>query len=97
MNQSHAAAQQTVDRAQAVYHTFSGIMTSVSSIEDMNMQIATAAEKQQSSVEDIDRNFDEVGESAMQFEQISHTTRDGSQKLEASAQEMSELVAKLIR
>jgi methyl-accepting chemotaxis protein len=83
MQQSNVQAQTTVDQASEAGGALSDISSSVTTINDMNMQIANAAEEQGLVSEEVNRNVirmnDEQGRVSESSAQISRAGEDLAQ------------------
>ena len=77
---SKAQSNVTVDMALKADQSLQTITTAVSTITDMNTQIATAAEQQTATTEEISRNVQQVAElaenSTNHTQQLSHTSEE---------------------
>ncbi|MEW8624943.1 MAG: methyl-accepting chemotaxis protein [Candidatus Thiodiazotropha sp.] len=82
------AAKQTVETAGRAGDALNNIVQSVTTIMDMNTQIATASEEHTTVTEEIDR-------SVVRISEVSETAADGSSKTADKSQELSDLGAKL--
>ncbi|WP_151703554.1 methyl-accepting chemotaxis protein [Nitrincola alkalilacustris] len=90
MEEGQAQAMQTVEKAGLAGEALRTISASVTAINDMNAQIATAAEQQSSVAEEINRNVSNITQA------IDETATAASQVTSAS-QELAELSASLQR
>jgi len=90
MEEGQAQAMQTVEKAGKAGEALRTISASVTAINDMNAQIATAAEQQSSVAEEINRNVSNITQA------IDETATAASQVTSAS-QELAELSASLQR
>ncbi|MCU7806151.1 MAG: methyl-accepting chemotaxis protein [Candidatus Thiodiazotropha sp. (ex Lucinoma borealis)] len=82
------AAEHTVDKAGRAGEALDNIVQSVSTIMDMNTQIATAAEQHTTVTEEIDR-------SVVRISEISETAAEGSAQTADKSEELSDLGEKL--
>ncbi|MCU7814572.1 MAG: hypothetical protein KZQ81_05050 [Candidatus Thiodiazotropha sp. (ex Rostrolucina anterorostrata)] len=82
------AAKQTVDKASRAGEALDNIVQSVSTIMDMNTQIATASEQHTTVAEEIDR-------SVVRISDISETAAEGSTQTAEKSEELSNLGEKL--
>ena len=78
------AAEQTVETAGRAGEALNNIVESVSTIMDMNTQIATASEEHTTVTEEIDR-------SVVRISEVSETAAEGSSKTADKSQELSDL------
>jgi methyl-accepting chemotaxis protein len=88
MGESRERADSSVAQASQAGDSLEVIDSSVSMINDMNTQIATAAEEQSTVVEEINRNIMNISEV------INHTV-EGSQKTSLASQELDRLANEL--
>jgi methyl-accepting chemotaxis protein len=84
MNNGLAAAKQTVATADRTGESLNNIVQSISTITDMNTQIATASEQHTTVAEEIDRNVVKISD-------ISEAAAEGSNKTAGKSQELSQL------
>ena len=84
MNQGQTRTQETVSQAAAAGESLASITQSVSVINEMNTQIASAAEEQSSVAEEINRNITTISK-------ISDETAAGAQTTQAHSSELSQL------
>jgi methyl-accepting chemotaxis protein len=84
MNNGLAAAKQTVSTADRTGESLNNIVQSISTITDMNTQIATASEQHTTVIEEIDRNVVKISD-------ISEAAAEGSNKTAGKSQELSQL------
>jgi methyl-accepting chemotaxis protein len=82
------AAEQTVETAGRAGKALNNIVHSVTTIMDMNTQIATASEQHTIVTEEIDR-------SVVRISEVSETAAESSSKTAGKSQELSDLGAKL--
>ncbi|ODB99611.1 hypothetical protein A3197_11825 [Candidatus Thiodiazotropha endoloripes] len=82
------AAKQTVETAGRAGNALNNIVQSVTTILDMNTQIATASEQHTTVTHEIDR-------SVVRISEVSETAAEGSSKTADKSQELSNLGAKL--
>ncbi len=86
MQQSRDSASQTADDAGAANHMLERIREAIGRINDMNLQIATAAEQQSATAEEINRNTTNIRD-------ISHLVAAGAQQQVGQCNVMVEQVA----
>ncbi|TVO68548.1 methyl-accepting chemotaxis protein [Sedimenticola selenatireducens] len=84
MTRSQSTTQITVDKAQAAAESLNKIVQSISTISDMNTQIASAAEEQSAVAQEIDRSI-------VQISQLAEEATRGSDRVATSSQELSRL------
>ena len=84
MTRSQATTQITVDKAHAAAESLGKIVQSVSTISDMNTQIASAAEEQSAVAQEIDRSI-------VQISQLAEEATTGSDQVATASQELSRL------
>ena len=88
MNKGLSTARQTVETAGRAGNALDNIVQSVSTIMDMNTQIATASEQHTTAAQEIDR-------CVVQISEVSETAADGSNKTADKSQEITDLGEKL--
>jgi methyl-accepting chemotaxis protein len=88
MNSSLSAAKQTVETADRAGSALKNIVQSVTTIMDMNTQIATASEQHTTVTHEIDR-------SVVRISEVSETAAEHSNKTADKSQELSSLGDKL--
>ena len=88
MNQSQSQAKDSVEQAALANESLSAIATMIAQINDMNMQIAAAAEEQSAVAEEINRNI-------ISISQISTQTAQGANETSASSNTMKNLASEL--
>ena len=94
MNRSLESTHQTVDLSHSAQQQFSQITTSVSTISDLNTQIATAAEEQQHVAEDINRNVTDIKNVADEVSDIANEAHINGKQMNELSAALSELVGK---
>jgi len=85
MKQGQEQASMSVDQAQRAGDALKAINTSVTRINDMNTQIATAAEEQSVVAAEINKNFDRITHSANLAEQEARKITQSSNALDGLA------------
>jgi methyl-accepting chemotaxis protein len=88
MEQSREQARQGVEQAQEAAEALESITSAVETINELNTQIASAAEEQSAVSEDINR-------SVVSISQISEETAAGAEQTTVSANDLSRLAADL--
>ena len=88
MDESRAKAESSVSQAAKAGGSLEDITHSVSLINDMNTQIATAAEEQSAVAEEINRNIVNISE-------IVDRTADGANQTSIASEELASLAAQL--
>lgn len=88
MEQGRSQAKVSVENAARAGESLHAITESVTTISDMNTQIASAAEEQSAVAEEIDRNITNIS-------QLGDQTADGARQTETSSQEMAQLAVQL--
>jgi methyl-accepting chemotaxis protein len=88
MDESRAKAEDSVSQAAKAGGSLEEITHSVSQINDMNTQIATAAEEQSAVAEEINRNIVNISE-------IVDRTADGANQTSIASEELASLAAQL--
>ncbi len=88
MEQGHDRAGQTVEQAGEAGESLRTITSSVSTINDMNTQIASAAEQQTSVADEINRNVTEINH-------ISETNAEGANQILTASENLNRLTDEL--
>ena len=92
MNASQARGEKTVNESEHVKHSLSGIQHAVSSIHDMGIQTASAAEQQSAVAEDINQNLVAIQQIVNELSDNFNSTQTITASLSASGQDMGKLV-----
>ena len=88
MATSQAQSQQSVEQATHASDSLDAITTAITTISDMNIQIASAAEEQSSVAEEINQNV-------VNISQVVEQTAKGAQESQISSQQLSVLASSL--
>ena len=88
-------AQSTMDQAARAGESLGAITVAVSTINDMNLQIATAAEEQTATAEEINRSVNGIRDTAGSAGQTVTRTRAASTELRLLAQELGGQIERL--
>lgn len=88
MQSGHRQAQEGVSQVALAGNSLESITVAVASINDMNAQIASAAEEQSSVAEEINRNIVIVS-------RIGEQTSEGAQQTATTSEELAQLAAQL--
>lgn len=88
MNASQAQSQQSVEQATNASNSLDAITAAITTISDMNIQIASAAEEQSSVAEEINQNV-------VNISQVVEQTAEGAQQTQISSQQLSVLASSL--
>ncbi len=94
MTQSREHARSVVDQAELAGSSLTAIAQSVSQIDQMSAQIATAAEEQSAVAEDMNRNIVRISDMANQNATGAEQTSQAGQELAHMAAELQGLVGK---
>ena len=86
-------AQSTVDQAHQAAVALESIASAVATINDMNLQIAAAAEEQSAVTEEINRNVSNITHQAESTAQVSSQTADTGQELAALSNELTSRIS----
>ncbi len=89
----HVKARDSVDQVGTMSRSLDAIMDAVARINEMNMQVASAAEEQSAVAEDVNRNI-------MHITDISESTSENAQRTSAAASQLgglSEELRQLVR
>lgn len=93
MNESRSQANLSVEQAQKAGASLSAINSSVSDINNMNAQIASAAQQQTGILNDVNVNFTQITSMAEKASLASHEMADLSHELIAQAEDLSKIVS----
>jgi methyl-accepting chemotaxis protein len=93
MERGRNQANMTVDQAEQAGQALDAITNAVMAINDMNTQIASAAEEQSAVAEEINRNIVTIAEVADETAASAQQTTDTSGELAALAMELHELIS----
>ncbi len=88
MEQGQSQAQAGVEKAREASDALQSISSAVATINDLNTQIASAAEEQSATTEEINRNITNIRDMAEQ-------TQSGAQQASSVSAELSKLAAEL--
>lgn len=91
--QSEQGLAQVIEAGEALKH----ISEAVESIRDMNHQIATAAEEQNSVVDDISRNVVQIREIGHDNQQNVERTAQASERLHGISADMGRLMSRMVQ
>jgi len=94
MDSSHALAEQSVDKANISGTSLNTITQTVVTINDMNTQIASAAEEQSAVAEEINRNVVNINDTITQAAAASEQTAASSRELATVAAGLQEAVSR---
>jgi methyl-accepting chemotaxis protein len=94
MQQSLHQSNESVAFTVQVEEAFSGVHEAVTTIKDMNTQIATAAEEQHAVAEDINRHIVDIHTDAERINQVSQRSRATTQALSQVSNELNQLVGR---
>ncbi|MDA0150530.1 methyl-accepting chemotaxis protein [Vibrio sp. LaRot3] len=94
MQSSTSLADTSVDYAQQAFESLSEITAAISQINDMALQIASAAEEQRAVSEDISRNTQGIKDASDVLSQQAVSSSESATDMYHSAQEMSQAVGR---
>ena len=92
MEKAQGSAQANADQVETLAESLAGISGAVRSINDMNTQIATAAEEQSAVSEEINRNIVNISSLAEQTTTVSQDTAQAMCKLLAETSHLQAVV-----
>jgi methyl-accepting chemotaxis protein len=90
MQESRQQADDSVQQAELAGESLQGIARAISTINDMNIQIASAAEEQNAVAEEINRNINNIS-------QVTFETSEGTQQITLSSNELAKISKELQR
>jgi methyl-accepting chemotaxis protein len=90
MQESRHQADESVQQAEHAGASLQGITRAVATINDMNIQIASAAEEQNAVAEEINRNINNIS-------QVTFETSEGTSQITASSNELAKISDELQR
>ncbi len=93
MDASRESGSQTVGQASKAGESLDAISQSISIINDMNIQIATAATEQSQVSEDVNRNVQQIAENSHQMASMANDTEQACQSLAEQCEHLDNLVA----
>ncbi|MDO2947903.1 methyl-accepting chemotaxis protein [Aeromonas simiae] len=92
MAASEVCSQETISEAGRIASSLDTMVSAVATINDMNLQIATAAEEQNAVSEEINRNLVAIQHIVGELSEVSQDTHGTSQDLARSGEELKTLV-----
>ena len=94
MKNSQSAASNTVEQAEQTGAALDSIYDAIKRINDMNIQIASAAEEQSSVAEEINANTMRIKDLSISVSEQNHSTNDAIQMQTSSVREQNEILDK---
>ncbi|WP_409420166.1 methyl-accepting chemotaxis protein [Pseudaeromonas sp. ZJS20] len=94
MQAGQLRSEQTVTEAARISDSLAGMGASVGTINDMNLQIASAAEEQNAVSEEINRNLVAISQIVEQLSSAAESTEQTTQSLAASGHRLRELIGR---
>ncbi|WP_411741792.1 methyl-accepting chemotaxis protein [Pseudomonas sp. BF-RE-26] len=94
MQQSLVQSNESVAFTAQVEEAFTGVHEAVTTIKDMNTQIATAAEEQHAVAEDINRHIVDIHSDAERINEVSQASRATTESLSQVSRELNRLVGR---
>ena len=94
MNQGREQAEQSVENATSVGHALSDINEAISTVNGMNIQIATAAEEQSHVSEEINRSVVSIADIARETSQSTDTIAAAGSQLHSLSEQLGERVSR---
>ena len=88
MGESRQQAEDSVSRAEKAGESLQVITRAVATINDMNLQIASAAEEQNAVAEEINRNITNIS-------RVTHETADGTRQITAASDDLARISSEL--
>jgi len=97
METSQAQAKRTSQEAEGVTNALKTIAKSVASVNDMNTEIATAAEEQSAVTKEINRSINNINNAVDDITQAAQQSAEAGQRLETVAEEINSVVTQFRR
>ena len=94
MEISQERSQHTVQETGKISHSLDGVVAAVDTINDMNLQIATAAEEQNAVSEEINRNLVAIQHIVEQLALAAEDSERSTRDLADTGHHLKELVAR---
>ena len=94
MDTSQARSQQTVQETGKIAHSLDGVASAVDTINDMNLQIATAAEEQNAVSEEINRNLVAIQHIVEQLALAAEDSERSTRDLADTGHQLNDLVSR---
>ncbi|MCG5515881.1 MULTISPECIES: methyl-accepting chemotaxis protein [unclassified Ectothiorhodospira] len=94
MEESQQYAQSSRDSAAEAGHSLDSITQAVSTINDVNTQVASSAEEQSAVAEEMNRNVTSISDAAEENAQGARETTQASEQLSRLANELQDLVGR---
>lgn len=94
MQESHELAQASLRQAQATAAALAAVTGSVATINQMNVQVATAAEQQRVTTGDMNRSITRIRDVAEQTASSAEQTTSASDELARFAMQLQSLVGR---
>ncbi len=94
METSQERSQHTVQETGKIAHSLDGVAAAVDTINDMNLQIATAAEEQNAVSEEINRNLVAIQHIVEQLAQAAENSEVSTRDLADTGHHLKELIAR---
>ena len=92
MDASQKHAEDSRTRAVAAEHSLDAITASMTTLNDVNTQVASSAEEQSAVAEEMNRNVNSISDAAEGNAQAAHRTTEASEQLARLAEELQALV-----
>ena len=94
MDTSQERSQQTVEETGKIAHSLDGVATAVDTINEMNLQIATAAEEQNAVSEEINRNLVAIQHIVEQLALAAEDSERSTRDLADTGHQLNDLVSR---
>jgi len=94
MQAGQLRSEQTVAEAARIGDALSGMSESVGTINDMNLQIASAAEEQNAVSEEINRNLVAISQIVDQLSSAAESTQQTTHALSLAGRRLRELIGR---
>ena len=94
MDTSQERSQQTVQETSKIAHSLDGVATAVDTINEMNLQIATAAEEQNAVSEEINRNLVAIQHIVEQLALAAEDSERSTRDLADTGHQLNDLVSR---
>ena len=92
MEISQERSQHTVQETGKISHSLDGVVAAVDTINDMNLQIATAAEEQHAVTEEISRNLENIQHIVQDLSSAAIKSEQTTQEMASAGKALQDLI-----